>query len=85
MDARSGLQWIVAIFAIVAEFSFLTLTASVYTYGDDIDLRVSAEPGSSKGWMAKAVTGIPDHFIISDLDISISLTHAKVFNLRTNT
>lgn len=82
MDARSEIQWIVAIFTIVAEFSFITLTASVYAYGDDIDLRVSAEPYDSKGWMAKTLIGIPDHFYFSGPDFSISLTHTKIFNQR---
>lgn len=85
MDARSGIQWIVAIFAIVAEFSFITLTALVYAYGDDIDLRVSAVPDSSKGWIAQAEIGIPDYFYPSGPDFGISLTHTKIFNLRNNT
>ena len=63
MDARSGLQWIVAIFAILAEFSFLTLTISVYAYDDGIVLQVSSEPDSSQAWIDKTVIGIPKRFL----------------------
>ena len=86
MEARSGIQWIVEIFTIVAEHSFPTFPVSVFAYNNCIDLRVSAVPENSNGWIDKAV-GIHNNFHIFDVDFSIrfTFTHAKVFNLRIST
>jgi len=54
----------------------------VHRYAADFDLRIPADPDSSKGWMDDAVIDVPDHFTISDLDVKISVTHTKVFDLQ---
>ena len=58
----------------------------VHIYPGDFNLPIpkpdSKDPYISKGWMEDAVIKIPDHFVISDLDTGISLTHTNVFDLQ---
>lgn len=86
MEARSAVQWIVAIIVIVAGVSFPVFAGTVYTYGGDFDLPIpkpdSSNPDISKGWMDDAVIEITDNFIVSDLDVRISITHTNVFDLQ---
>jgi len=85
MDARSAVQWIVAIF-IVAEVSFPVFGGTVYTYNNDLNLPIPSldDPESEygKGWMTDVIIEITDHFIISDLDVSVTLTHESLFDLQ---
>jgi hypothetical protein len=53
-----------------------------WTYSGQFDLRIPADPEMSKGWMDDAVLDVPDHVIIGDLDVTVSLTHPKVFDLQ---
>jgi subtilisin-like proprotein convertase family protein len=86
MDARSAVQWIVAILVIVVGASFPVFAGAVYTYGGDFDLpipkRDSSDPDISKGWMDNAVIEIANHFVVFDLDVRISITHTNVFDLQ---
>ncbi|UCG60278.1 MAG: proprotein convertase P-domain-containing protein [Phycisphaerales bacterium] len=54
----------------------------VHVYSGLFDLRIPADPDSSKGWMSDAVIEVPDHLGIVDLDIGITLTHTKVLDLQ---
>jgi len=85
MDARSKVQWIVAVLVVVV-VSFPVFAGTVYTYGGAFDLPIpkldSGDPDISKGWMDDAVVEITDHFIVSDLDVRISITHTNVFDLQ---
>lgn len=51
-------------------------------YGRQFNLPIPAEDGLSKGWMADAIIEVPDHFIIHDIDVSITLTHTSAFDLQ---
>ena len=51
-------------------------------YGGSFDLAIPADPEATKGWMNDAIIEIPDHFAVMDLDVSVSLTHTKVFDLQ---
>lgn len=82
MSDHKALKWIGAIIAILGGFSCSALASPVYTYGGDFNLRIPAEPSSSMGWMNDAVIEVSDHIIISDLNVSISLTHSNVFDLQ---
>lgn len=86
MDAHKAVQWIVAIIVIVSGVSFPVFAGQVYTYGGDFDLPIpkpdSSDPDISKGWMDDAVIEITDNFIVSDLDVRISITHTNVFDLQ---
>jgi murein DD-endopeptidase MepM/ murein hydrolase activator NlpD/subtilisin-like proprotein convertase family protein len=60
-------------------------TYTICQYGGDFNLRIPADPNNTnttRGWMDNAVIQIPDHFTIADLDISITVTHTKVFDLQ---
>lgn len=84
MDAGKG-QWIVIIFALVVGISVIASANQVRTYGGDFHLRIPADPNNTtttKGWMDDAIIEICDHFSITDLNVSISLTHTKVFDLQ---
>jgi len=81
MDAGKG-QWIVAILGLMLGFSFAASATPDHTYGGDFNLRIPADPDNTKGWMDDAVIEIPDHFPIADLDVCISVTHSKVFDLQ---
>ncbi len=86
MDARSAVQWIVALLVIMEGISFPVFASPVYTYGGDFDLPIPKldinDPDISKGWMDDAVIEITDHFIVSDLDVRVSITHTNVFDLQ---
>jgi subtilisin-like proprotein convertase family protein len=84
MDAGRE-QWIVAIFALVAGFTLVVSASPVHIYGGDFNLRIPADPNNTnttKGWMDDAIIEISDHFPIADLDVGVSLTHSKVFDLQ---
>jgi subtilisin-like proprotein convertase family protein len=80
------MQRIVAIVVILAGAWGGAYAGPVYTYQGWFNLSIPAqdEPESEfgRGWMADAVMEIPDHHFISDLDISISLTHESLFDLQ---
>lgn len=54
----------------------------VCTYSRPFDLRIPASAPATKGWMNDATIDIPSHLIITDLDVSVDLTHSKVFDLQ---
>lgn len=82
MNARSSVQWIVAFFFMAAGVGSPVFAGPTVIYGSDFNLRIPADPDSSRGWMDDAVIEIPDHFTICDLDVGITLTHTKVFDLQ---
>jgi len=86
MNARSSVQWIVAFFFMAAGFSYPVFAGPTIIYGGDFDLPIPApdDPQSEygRGWMDDAVIEIGDHFTIYDLDVGITLTHTKVFDLQ---
>jgi len=58
---------------------------SIHVYGGQFNLPIPSpdEPEASwgKGWMNDAVIEIPDHLIIDDLDVIISIDHTSVYDL----
>jgi subtilisin-like proprotein convertase family protein len=54
----------------------------VYTYGWPFDLPIPGDSGETRGWMDDAVINVPDHFVVTDLDVVVSLTHTLVFDLQ---
>ena len=55
---------------------------SVHIYSGNFNLLIPANPDDTKGWMADAVIEVPDHLVISDLDISVTLAHESLFDLQ---
>ena len=53
-----------------------------WTYGGQFDLRIPADPEASQGWMDDAIIEVPAPLVIADLDVTVSLTHPKVFDLQ---
>jgi len=86
MNASYAVQCVVAIIAVATWFCFSAFAAPVYTYGGGFDLAIPGpdDPDSQygRGWMDDAVIEISDHFTIYDLDVVISLTHSKAFDLQ---
>lgn len=54
----------------------------VCTYTRQFDLRIPASAPATRGWMDDAIIDVPSHLIITDLDVSIDLTHSKDFDLQ---
>jgi hypothetical protein len=86
MDARNAVQRIVAILVILTGARGGAYAGPVYIYSDQFNLSIPAldEPESEfgKGWMADAIIDVTDHFIISDLDVSLTLMHESLFDLQ---
>lgn len=83
MDARSAAQWIVAVLVIVVgawgSSAFAGLTR---IYGRDFNLPLLDPVGPNESAMTEATIEVPDHFIITDLNVRINITHTKVFDLQ---
>lgn len=56
-------------------------TNLVYTYGGHFDLRIPDDPAATRGRMKDAVVSVPEHLIICDLDVSVSIRHTAAFDL----
>ena len=83
MDARTAVQRAVASIAIVVGACGGAVYAGpVYIYRSDFNLRIPANPGETRGWMADAVIEVPDHFTICDLDVRLTFTHESLFDLQ---
>lgn len=54
-------------------------TTRVYSQNFDIPLNNPTGVGSA---MTEATIDVPDHFVISDLDVEINITHTRVFDLQ---
>jgi subtilisin-like proprotein convertase family protein len=81
MDTRKPLLCAVAILTVGAQYSF-NAYANTITYGGDFNLRIPAHSPDTKGWMDDANITVPDHFIIHDIDVGITLTHTCDFDLQ---
>jgi subtilisin-like proprotein convertase family protein len=82
MSISNLIQRTVIIFIFLSGFCIPAFAGLVYSYSGEFDLRIPADPNSSRGPMDDAIIEIPDHLTISDLDISINLTHSNVFDLQ---
>ncbi|MHC4659676.1 MAG: PEP-CTERM sorting domain-containing protein [Planctomycetota bacterium] len=87
MDARSTAQWTVAILITVVGACDAIVNANpVHLYGGEFDLPIpspdESESEFGKGWMTDAVINVTDHIDISDLDVTVSLTHESLFDLQ---
>lgn len=54
----------------------------VWFYGGPFDQPIPADPGATRGWMDDAIIEVPDHLLIEDLNVTVSLTHTNVFDLQ---
>jgi len=82
MNARNTAKRIAAILFIVAGACGSAVFANpVHIYSRDFDLPILDEPGPGIS-MTEAIIEIPDHLIIDDLDVGLTLTHTNVFDLQ---
>jgi hypothetical protein len=81
MDARNTVQWVVAVLIVVEGVSFPVYAAPVYTYGGECNLPL-LDPTGPGSLMTEAVIEVSDTFVITDLDVSIDITHTNVFDLQ---
>jgi len=54
----------------------------IWFYGGRFDQAIPADPEATQGWMDDATIEIPDHLLIEDLNVTVSLTHTNVFDLQ---
>ncbi|MCJ7692318.1 MAG: proprotein convertase P-domain-containing protein, partial [Sedimentisphaerales bacterium] len=82
MDIRIAVQRIVTvvIIAVGGAATCFATPGNIYSY--EFDLPIPAETDSSIGWMDEALLEVPDHIIICDIDVGISVTHTNVFDLQ---
>ena len=80
MDFRNRIANTVA--AVVIILSPSIAFAEQFSYSSQFNLPIPASPAETKGWMTDAVIDITDHLIISDLDLTINLTHTNIFDLQ---
>lgn len=81
MDARGAVQWIVTILVVVGGVSVPVFAGPVYTYGGEFDTPL-LDPIGPGSLLTEVIIEVPDHFIVSDLDVRISITHTNVFDLQ---
>ena len=83
MDARSVIQWIVAVLVILGGALDGPAFADIsdVTYGGDFNLPIPSDLSESKGWMEDAVIIVPESFLIGDIDVALGLTHGAFFDL----
>ena len=82
MRARNIFYCVYAFIFTAAGWVCPVYAVPVYVYGGDFDLRIPEKEGENYGWMADAVIDIPDHYIICDLDVKVSITHSSVYDLQ---
>jgi len=82
MDIRSAVQRIVTVVIIATGGATTCFASPGNIYSSEFDLPIPAETDSSIGWMDDALLEVPDHIIISDVDVGISVTHTNVFDLQ---
>ena len=70
-------KWIAIIFAITLGVVANISADTVRVYDGDFNI-----PIPDKGWAEDAVINIPEHQIICDLDVKITITHTNVFDLQ---
>ncbi len=56
-------------------------TAAVLVYGQDFNLAIPSD-GNTFGWMQDAVITVPHHIMVGDIDIAVTISHAKAFDLK---
>jgi len=86
MDTQSTPKRIVAVAILLTAFLSTGYPDFVIRYGGRFDLPIPdpTEPEAEygKGWMKDAQINVPDHIIINDIDVEITIEHSCVFDLQ---
>jgi subtilisin-like proprotein convertase family protein len=80
LGARKGKFVLATVFVALQAASLCA--GSVHIYGDSFNLPIPKDPTQSKGSMDDAIVVIPDHYIVGDIDVAITITHTCVFDLQ---
>lgn len=81
MSTRAGSTGVL-VAAILAGLLGVARADVVVTYSRPFDLRIPAGAPNTRGRMDDAIIDVPSHLIITDLDVSIDLTHSCDFDLQ---
>ncbi len=81
MSTRAGSTGILIV-GILAGLAGVARADVVVTYSRLFDKRIPASDPATKGWMDDATIDVPSHLIITDLDVSIDLTHTCDLDLQ---
>lgn len=85
MHTRNS-KLVIAVFSILWGCSAFCLSTPVHIYGGSFDLPIPSEDDPlseyGMGWMSEAVIDIGDHLMVYDVDVAITITHSKVFDLQ---
>jgi subtilisin-like proprotein convertase family protein len=57
-------------------------SSATHCFEQQYHLAIPAVSGMTQGWMSDAILDVPSHLIITDLDVTITLTHTNVFDLQ---
>ncbi len=82
---RTQIGFLVAAAVILSIMSASALgggTSVAYIYSRSFSLRIPEDPAATKGWMQDAVVTVPDHVLICDVDVFMSLRHTAAFDLQ---
>jgi len=86
MDTCRLILYVLAVPIILAGTPCGVCSAQTHTYGGLFNLPIPAldDPESQygRGHMTDAIIEIPDHFIITDLDVAVTITHTSVCDLQ---
>jgi subtilisin-like proprotein convertase family protein len=80
LGARKGNLVFATVFVALQAASLCA--GSVHIYGGSFDLPIPSNPSETKGWMNDANVVIPDHYIVGDIDVAITITHTSAFDLQ---
>jgi subtilisin-like proprotein convertase family protein len=72
----------VAALFLVMLFPSVGFPDPVHIYSNNFNLPIPANPDDTKGWMTDAIIEVPDHLVISDLNVRLTLTHGALFDLQ---
>ena len=82
MDIRKQVQRIVTVVIMMAGGTAPCFALPGNIYSGEFNLSIPAENDGSMGWMSEALLEVPEHIIICDIDVGISITHTNVFDLQ---
>ncbi len=57
-------------------------TNTIYVYGGSFSQNIPADADATRGWMEDAVLTVPDHLIMCDVDVFLSIRHTAAFDLQ---
>jgi subtilisin-like proprotein convertase family protein len=82
MPARSSTKRAYLLAAILVVGFGSAAAAKAAHYGGDCNIPILDSHDRNNAAITEAVINIPEHFVISDLDVRINITHTNIFDLQ---